>query len=87
MPDDPPALVEERHVDREPHPEGVNGAAVRDQQRVVGRRRSHERESEETSPDRRRLVHDEPAREHAPRQAIEPSHTSKSAMGAALAPG
>lgn len=56
------ASVQERHVEREPHPEGVDRAAAGDEESRSVVRLAKEREAEDSRPDRPRLDHPEAAR-------------------------
>lgn len=53
------ASVEPDEVERVAHPEGVDGGAPRDEERVAGRERAQKREAEETSAEAARLERDE----------------------------
>ena len=83
-----PAPVEERDVDREPHAERVDRAAVRDQQRVSRRQIAQQRDPEQSRGERARLVDDRIAGDGEPRESLEPTreHARIRAPGKDLSP-
>jgi len=87
-PDDRAVRVDESEVDPEAHPEGVDGPAARDQQRVAARQIAQEREPQQACAEATRLENDQPVADLVRRKAPESpgKHTPVSGGAEKLSP-